>query len=234
MDDTLNASLDALSGKGVSGASEARKSAVNLKDAARILITVNPPRKNKVFDSMLREAHQLGLRRIGDAELLLQVHGKDGKSIATKAKKAFLGTVRGVLLRDIVANPEHNYLWASLAVTVVLSAASLVLPIVIRYYPVIPWLTRPVVWQAVKVAVALTFAATVWSALALWNAVSSAFKKKTAKAQPYVRASVAAALVAAGAVMYRGAPFTFVVACALAVMVLRPPKNRGTVTRDRP
>ena len=233
MDAALQASLDALSAKGVSGASEARQSAVGLKDAARVLTTVNPPRHNKAFDALLREAHQLGLRRRGDAELLLQVHGKDGKSIATNAKKTFEMTVRGALTRDIVSNPSHNYLWASLAVIVILAAASVALPIAMLYYPIIPMATRMIVWQAIKVAVFATFASSMWSALSLWSAVSSTFKKRAGRALPYARAVIATALVVAGAVTSRAAPFTFVVACSLAIVVLRAPKSRETVTRDR-
>lgn len=215
----VDAALAALDAKGVSGAANCRQVAMDVRDAARILVTVNPAGHNKDFDKALRAAHQLGLRRRGDAELLLRVHGADGKALETRAKKAYLGTVRGALAHDIMANTEHYYAMTSACVV----AALVVTVTVCKFMPTNPYarIIRTPAWVCVKIAVAALFVSSIWSTYELSKAAAKLGHRKAGDAMKYVRLPVAATCIAVGTAMSRSAPYMFVVGCGAAAFLLR-------------
>lgn len=215
----IDASLAALEAKRVSAATDCRRVAMDRRDAARILVTVNRRGDNKDFDKMLREVHQLGFRRQGDAELLLLVHGSDGKSLASRAKRAYLGTLRGALSHDFFNNPEHSY---AKIVAVALAALTLA-SVFCRLMPLNPYASaiRLPAWIGIKVSVAALMLASLWSVYVLAQAASKLGNRTAAKAVAYAKLPVAAACVAAGIAMSWRAPYMFVVGCAAAAVVLR-------------
>jgi len=217
----VDASLAALQAKGVLGAGESRRVSKSVRDAARVVCTVNPPRKSSVLDAVLRAVHQPGLRRRGDAELLLEVHGSDGRSLAARARKRYLRTLRGALTIDLVTNPAHSYLLASGAALVVLSVAAIACR-VLRDQSFVARAARPVAWVGVKVAVLAVFLSVLWSARSLARAAMGLTTKSSAErsADRYGRPAAAAALAVGGAYLGRDKPLLFVVGCAAAVYVL--------------
>ena len=223
----LDATLAALDAKGVSGAANCRNDAIDIRDAARILATVNTRGYNKDFDKMLRDVHQMGFRRREDAELLLRVYGKDGKSLPSRAKKAYLGTLRGALAHDFFNNPEHSYVKIAAVALVVLAVTSVASSMVCRYmvaYPVVQAIAcniRPFAWVGIKVTVAVLMLASFWSAYTLTKAASKLGDKKAGQVSKYAKLPVAVAFIAAGTAMSWRAPYMFVVGCAAAAYVLR-------------
>jgi hypothetical protein len=223
----LDAVLAALDAKGVSAASNCRRVAMDRRDAARILVTVNRRGDNKDFDKMLREVHQLGFRRRGDAELLLLVHGTDGKSLPSRAKKAYLGTLRGALAHDFFNNPEHFYVKIAVVVLMLMAATSVAASMVCEHlivYPIAQQIAcnaKPFVWVGIKVTVAALMLSSMWSAYTLTKAAAKLGNKKAGKAMQYGKLPVAVAFIAAGTAMSWRAPYMFFVGCAAAAFVMR-------------
>lgn len=109
----LDASLAALERAGVAGAAEARRLSLGQADAARALAAVNPRRKSRALDALVRLAAQPGLRRRGAIELLLEVHGGDPVGVAGRARRAYVATARGAAVEDALTAPTHA--WTALA-----------------------------------------------------------------------------------------------------------------------
>ncbi len=230
----LDATLAAMDG--VPGAAAIRRAALKLPQAAAALCDVNPRRRCKDLDAMLRAVHQFGLTRRQSCELLLRVHGAEPgpskSALASRARTAYRGTVRGALMHDVLTNAAHWFLPAALA----LLAALMVALLVCKYYPnqatlqstplVCAYLAamKPFVWTGGKFAVLGVALAALWSARALALAgarlASKRAKARFARAVPFARLGSAASLVAAGVAAGVHAPYMYVAGCCGAAYVL--------------
>ena len=215
-------SLATLTSIGVSGASAA--AGMSDRDAAKVLATTNPARRNKTFDALLRQAHQPTLRREGDALLLLQVLGSDQSGVASRAKAAFSKTVRGRVVANL-AGPDHFAFKASATLALVLTASYWAVRAVnLRPGPpagpvdaFFRYAVPPVLWNALKVAILATVVSAVWSAFVVLRSLIPASTR--AKLAPELKLGAVTVTVVAAAIaaLWYSAPLVFVAASLLTV-----------------
>jgi hypothetical protein len=91
--------------------------AVDVKDCATILASVNAPGTSTEFDALLRQVHQYGLTRHEDIQLLLQVYSDDFQE--SDAHAAYSATLKGALLNDWRLQYTHVTMRWSLISTLV-------------------------------------------------------------------------------------------------------------------
>ena len=227
----MESSLQILQDKGVVGAKECAAQNLSAKDSARVLVTVNSPRKNPDFDALLRAVQQRGLRRRGDAELLLQVLPGDDAQLSSRAHAAYMATPRGAVIADL-RRPQHWWTYALTGTAIVLALLSAVLRAVMLFMPLpggpivtfMRFVAPVAIWFTLKrVMLASTVALAVSGhRLACVAAGAAKSSSKTKKAIVWSGAAVATAAVVAGAILsllWR-TPLLFVVCCALAVSIV--------------
>ena len=204
---------DFLAARGIPGAAEAGKRGVAGRELAAVLTTVNPAGKTPAFDAVLRAVHQPGLRRLGDAALLVETLG-DGRGdagLSARARAAYLGTVRGRIVADL-RKPHHWVLYGAAVFAAALYASRLSAPLL---FPGVP---DGVLMFLVRKAVLVAGAAAAYSAYRISAVVvppsATAAMRRTAPV-----ASACAAGIAMPVAAYFGTPLLFVAACLPAAYV---------------
>jgi hypothetical protein len=243
IDDDLQTSLSTLERKGVRGATACKANKLPLKECARVLTTMYPARASPALDGLVREAHQAGLRRRGDMELLLRVLGPSEAGLAARAKKQYLSTPRGAVIDELRRRPPwvaYGAVGVTLALAILCTALWLRIELgaagamkvtesldsfgsqdamrkvakVALMYLYHPYIyIYPASWFALKKMVVVAALAILWSGRRL---LSVAMREKKTPPRALLAAASAIVLASGALSLYMRTPLLFVVGCAAA------------------